>query len=136
MNAPATAWGPVAVGAVIVLVGVAIIGTLVYADRTSSVTRAEYDTYIQECDDLESGPTPLGMGGAGEGTQTPGGDDDCRNTTYAEYQEQQRTSMLAAPLHPFQWVWFGATGLAFVGFGWLILSSHLGDGQQSLGHRV
>lgn len=115
-------WPDVVVGLGVVLIGVALIGGLVYAATTTSVTRNDYEAYIQSCEDLtdESRLVDTGLGME----TVPLNESDvraCENTTFRQYRSARLRSMRSTPLNPVQWGWLGGTGLLFVAVGGLLL---------------
>jgi len=115
-------WPDVAVGLGAVLIGVALVGGLVYAAGTTSVTRGEYEAYVQGCADLAEESRLVD---AGLGMETvPLNESDvraCENTTLNEYRSARLRSMRATPLNAVQRGWIGGTGLLFAGVGGLLL---------------
>jgi hypothetical protein len=109
-------------GLLVLFVGMAIIGGLVYVDLTTTVTRTEYETYIHQCSALsgESRVVDAGLG------MKPVGLNEthvraCENTTFAEYKQGRLRSMRSAPLNAAQWGWIGGMGVVFATIGGILL---------------
>lgn len=116
----------VVVAGVVVLVGLGVLGGLVYADATTEVSRADYEAYTADCDAL-AGQTRVVEDGLGMEPVTL--DDShvaaCRNATFADYREQRLRSMRSTPLNRAQWAWYGGAGLGLVVGGGLVLRRQL-----------
>ncbi|MFC7325840.1 hypothetical protein ACFQMF_14800 [Halorubrum rutilum] len=119
-------WPDVAVGLGAVLIGAALVGGLVYAAGTTSVTRADYEAYVERCGDL-AGESRLVDAGLGTETVTLNESDvrGCENATLAEYRTARLRSMRSTPLNAVQRGWIGGTGLLFAGVGSLLLRRQL-----------
>jgi hypothetical protein len=123
-------WPDVAVGLGAVLIGAALVGGLVSAAGTTSVTRADYEAYVERCGDL-AGESRLVDAGLGAET-VPLNESDvrgCENVTFREYRNARLRSMRSTPLNAVQWGWLGGTGLLFSAVGWVVLRRHLSVGR-------
>jgi len=119
--------GSVALGVAATLFGLAVLGGLVYAD-TATVTDSDYETHLDGCSEL-AGQTRYVEGGVGE-RETLNQSDvrACLNTTFAEYRRDRVASMLAAPLNPAQWVFYGGIGLSGLALGGYVLWRQFASG--------
>jgi hypothetical protein len=119
-------WESVTVALGVTLLGLGILGGLVYADATTTVTRADYRAYQAGCDDLAN-QTRLVDGGLGmepvELNETHVR--QCRNTSFEEYRAGRLQAMDGPPLNARQWVLFGGPGLAFALGGSVLLRQEL-----------
>ncbi|MFC6975390.1 hypothetical protein ACFQL1_13205 [Halomicroarcula sp. GCM10025709] len=86
--------GSVAVALGVVLLGLGILGGLVYVEATTTVTRADYRAYQAGCEDLAN-QTRLVDGGLGmepvELNETHV--QQCRNTSFDEYRAGRLQAM-------------------------------------------
>ena len=115
-------WPDVAVGLAAVLIGAALVGGLVYAAGATSVTRADYEAYVERCGYLseESRLVDTGLG-METGPLNESDVRACENTTLGEYRDARLRSMRATPLNAVQRGWIGGTGVLFAAVGGLLL---------------
>ncbi|OYR38294.1 MULTISPECIES: hypothetical protein [unclassified Halorubrum] len=123
-------WPDVVVGLGALLIGVALVGGLVYAAATTSVTREDYEAYARQCADLseESRLVDTGLGME----TVPLNESDvraCENTTLGEYRSARLQSMRSTPLNAVQRGWIGGTGVLIAAVGGHLLR------RQATGHR-
>lgn len=115
-------WPDVAAGLVALLIGAALVGGLVYAAGATSVTRADYEAYVDRCADLseESRLVDTGLGME----TVPLNESDvraCETITLGEYRDARLRSMRSTPLNAVQRGWIGGTGVLFAAVGGLLL---------------
>ena len=110
-----TNWANLAVALGVTLVGVALLGGLVYADVTTAITRTDFDAYQQNCDDLAGQTRLVESGGIGMERVTLNRThvEACKQMTFADYRHQRLQSMQSTPLNATQWAWFG-TGVVVI----------------------
>ncbi|PSP94279.1 hypothetical protein BRC91_06405 [Halobacteriales archaeon QS_4_62_28] len=122
-----TNWGNLAVALGVTLVGGALLGGLVYAEVTTTVTRADFDAYQQNCDDLAGQTRLVESGGIGMErvrlNQTHV--DACEQMTLVDYRQQRLQSMQSTPLNAAQWAWFGTGGVVITVVGVVLLGQEL-----------
>ena len=124
-------WPDLVFGLVVVSVGMAVLGGLVYVGATTSVTEAEYAAYSQNCDAL-AGEERLVDRGLGMETVELNGSDvrACRNATFGEYENARLRSMRAARLNAVQWGWIGGVGLLFTVFGGFVIRRQMTESRR------
>lgn len=122
-------------GSVVIALGLALVGFglfagLVYADLTTTITRAEYDQYQANCDELANQSRPSDPGiGMEQVELNETAVRQCRNTTFEQYRTGRIQSVYQAPLSARQWLLFGGPALVMGAGGVALLRQELSPGE-------
>lgn len=115
-------WPDVAVALLALLIGATLLGGVAYDAATTSVARADYETYLDQCDDLSEESRLVDAGLGMETVQLNESDARaCANSTFDGYRDARLRSMRSTPLNAVQRGWIGGTGGMFTAIGGILI---------------